>query len=86
MNKTEFKEIVNEGIRRDKAFIAVRLETEGDPYPEIRINCRNHVKAIFKYYLSAFDDNMESVKDGKVTRITKVFMTNDFNNMDWFTS
>ena len=86
MNKKEFMEIVNEGIRRDKAYIAVRLETEGDEFPEIRINCRHHVNAIFKYYLSAFDDNMESVKDGKVVRITKVLMTNDLANMDWFTN
>ena len=87
MDKKEFIEIVNEGIRRNKAFIAVRLETEGDPYPEIRINCRNYVNAIYRYYLSAYNDNMVLIDSigGKETRITKVLMTDDLTNMEWFT-
>lgn len=87
MKKAEFKEIVNEGIRRNKEFIAVRIETEGNPGPEIIINPRENLEAKIRYYLTAYNDDMELIKakeGGKIVKITKVLMTNNFDAMSWF--
>lgn len=87
MKKAEFKEIIDEGIRRGKEFLAVRIETEGNPGPEIIINPRENFDAKIKYYMTAYNDDMELIKakeGGKIVKITKVFMTNNFHDFAWF--
>lgn len=38
MRKSEFKEIVQDGINRGRAFMAVKIRTQGNSGPEIIIN------------------------------------------------
>lgn len=87
MKKAEFKEIIDEGRRRNKEFLAVRVETEGNPGPEIIINPRENLDAKIRYYMTAYNDDMELIKakeSGKIVKITKVLMTNNFDAMSWF--
>lgn len=87
MKKAEFKEIIDEGMRRNKEFLAVRVETEGNPGPEIIINPRENLDAKIRYYMTAYNDDMELIKakeSGKIVKITKVLMTNNFDAMSWF--
>ena len=87
MQKVKFKQIVEDGISRAKCYMAVKLETEGNPEPEIIVNpAENFLPKLF-YYLKAYNDDLELIaaKDsGKSVRITDVLMTNNLNDLNWF--
>lgn len=88
MRKQEFTQIVNEGIGRNKNFMAVKIETEGNPAPEIIINPVENFDQKMKYYDKAYNDNMELIKAkeaGKLIRVTDVLMTSNLNDLSWFT-
>ena len=87
MNKEEFNRIVNEGIDRNKNFIVVKIDREGDPAPEIIINSKENFPKKIGYYNKAYDDNMELIKakdTGKLIRVTDVLMTSNLNDLSWF--
>jgi hypothetical protein len=87
MTKQEFIQEVNKGVGRNKNFMAVRIETEGNPAPEIIINPAENFNQKLKYYLSAYNDDMELIKakeSGKLIKITDVLMTSNLNDLSWF--
>lgn len=87
MTKQKFKEIVNEGIDRNRNFMVVKIETEGNPAPEIIINPAENFDQKIKYYDKAYNDNMELIKAkeaGKLIKITDVLMTSNLNDLSWF--
>lgn len=87
MRKQEFTQIVNEGIGRNKNFMAVKIETEGNPAPEIIINPAENFDQKTKYYLGAYNEDMELIKAkeaGKLIKITDVLMTSNLNDLSWF--
>ena len=87
MTKEKFKETVLEGVRRRKGFMIVKIETEGNPAPEIIINSAENFAQKTDYYLKAYNDNMELIKakeSGKSIRIVDVLMTSNLNELSWF--
>lgn len=87
MRKSDFKEIVTDGIYRNKTFMIIKIETEGNPAPEIIINPSDNFEQKKKYYLKNYNDDMELIKakeSGKVIKITDVLMTSNLNDLKWF--
>ena len=87
MRKTEFKQIVEDGIKRDRRFMVVKIETEGNPGPEIIINPAENFAAKSAYYAKAYNDDMELTQakaSGKSFRITDVLMTSNLSDLNWF--
>lgn len=87
MGKQEFTQLVNEGISRNKNFMIVKIETEGNPAPEIIINPAENFDQKMKYYLGAYNEDMELIKAkeaGKLIQIADVLMTSNLNDLSWF--
>lgn len=87
MIKNEFLEIYNKGIERNRQFMAVKIETEGNPGPEVIINSAENFDKKIAYYLKAYDDNMELIKAkevGKRIAIVDIMLTNNLNDINWF--
>ena len=87
MTKEKFRQIVDEGVRRNSAFMVVKIETEGNPGPEIIINPSVNFNQKIKYYDKTYNDNMELVKakeTGKIIRITDALMTSNLSDLSWF--
>lgn len=87
MTKEKFLTIVKDGLERRKDFIIVKIETEGNPGPEIIINPSENFEKKVKYYTDAYNDDMELIKakdSGKLIQITDVLMTSNLNDLSWF--
>lgn len=87
MKKAEFKKIVQDGTNRYKNFLAVRIETERNPGPEIILNPAENIAAKMAYYDKAYNDDMELIhakESGKLIRITDAIMTSNLNDLNWF--
>lgn len=87
MKKAEFKKIVQDGRNRNKNFLAVRIETEGNLGPEIILNPVENIAAKMAYYDKAYNDDMELIhakESGKLIRITDALMTSNLNDLNWF--
>ena len=87
MNKTRFKTIVDEGISRAKLFMVVKIETEGNPAPEIIVNPVENFIPKLSYYEKAYNDNLELIaakSAGKSIRSTDVLMTSNLSDLNWF--
>lgn len=87
MTKNDFNLIVNDGMTRGKMFLAVKIETEGNPQPEVILNPSENFKEKLKYYRKAYNDDMELISakaTGKSVRIVDVLMTSNLNDLNWF--
>lgn len=90
MNRVDFVRTVNEGLARNKKFLVVKIETEGNPGVEIIVNPSENFEQKLKYYDEAYNDNMELIGkpgtpgEGKIIRITDVLMTSNLNDLSWF--
>lgn len=87
MRKSEFKEIVQDGINRGREFMAVKIRTEGNAGPEIIINGSENFKQKLAYYDKAYNDDMELIKAkeaGKLITIEDVLVTSNLNDLSWF--
>ena len=87
MTKSDFKQIVEHGRDRGKLFMVVRIETEGNPGPEIIINPAENFDRKMAYYDKVYNDDMELIaakKIGKQIRITDVLMADNLNDLNWF--
>ena len=87
MQKVKFNQVVEDGLKRNKLFMVVKIETEGNPGPEVIVNSRENFAAKISYYDKAYNDNMELIaakNNGKLIRITDVIMTSNFNDLNWF--
>lgn len=72
MTKQKFNQIVNEGISRNRNFMVVKIETEGNPGPEIIINPAENFDQKIKYYDKAYNDNMELIKAKEAGKTLKL--------------
>ena len=87
MRKAEFNEIVQDGINRVRAFMAVKIRTEGNAGPEIIINGSENFSKKLAYYDKAYNDDMELIKAkeaGKLITIEDVLVTSNLNDLNWF--
>lgn len=87
MRKSEFKEIVQNGINRGRDFMVVKIRTEGNASPEIIINGSENFKQKLAYYDKAYNDDMELIKAkeaGKLITIEDVLVTSNLNDLSWF--
>lgn len=87
MTKAQFKQIVNEGRDHCKAFIVVKIETEGNPGPEVIVNPSENFAAKAAYYDKAYNDDMELIaakNAGKTIRISDILMTSNLADLNWF--
>ena len=87
MTKLKFKKIVEDGVFRGKQFLAVKIETEGNPGPEIILNPSENIAAKTAYYDKAYNDDMELISakaSGKSIRITDAIMTSNLSDLSWF--
>lgn len=87
MNKAKFKQIVEEGLDRNKLFMVVKIETEGNPGPEVIVNPAENFAAKLAYYDKAYNDAMELItakNAGKSVRISDALMTSNLNDLNWF--
>ena len=87
MRKAEFNEIVQDGINRGRAFMAVKIRTEGNAGPEIIINGSENFNQKLAYYDKAYNDDMELIKAkeaGKLIVVEDVIVTSNLNDLNWF--
>ena len=87
MTKQDFISVINDGMDRGKVFLAVKIETEGNPQPEVILNPAENFGEKIKYYRQAYNDDMELISAkaaGKRVRITDVLMTNNLSDLNWF--
>lgn len=87
MKKETFLQYVNDGLQRNKSFMVVKIETQGNPGAEIIINPAINFDQKIRYYDHAYNDNMELIKakeSGKIIRVTDILMTNDLRDLSWF--
>lgn len=87
MTKADFNQIVRDGVSRGKCYLAVKIETEGNPAPEVIVNPAENVGAKMAYYNKAYNDDFELITakaSGKLVRITDAIMTSNLNDLNWF--
>lgn len=87
MHKSKFKSIVADGVSRNRGFMVVKIETEGNPGSEIIVNPAENIAAKLAYYDKAYNDDMELISakaSGKLIRITDVLITSNLNDLNWF--
>lgn len=87
MKKAKFDAMVEDGISRGKNFMVVKIETEGNPGPEIIVNPAENFRAKLSYYDKAYNDDMELIaakNAGKSIRIVDVLMTGNLCDLNWF--
>ena len=87
MIKAQFKQIVEDGRARSKEFMVVKIETEGNPAPEIIINSSENFGQKLAYYRNAYNDDLELITakiNGKTIKITDVLMTSNLIDLNWF--
>ena len=87
MTKAFFDKMIEDGLNRSKAFLVVKIETEGNPAPEIIINPAANIPAKRDYYDKAYNDGLELIsgkKAGKSVRIVDALMTNNLADLNWF--
>lgn len=87
MTKATFNEIVEDGRKRGRYYMAVRIQTEGNPGAEVIVNPSDNYEAKVAYYNKAYNDDLELIAakaSGKLIKITDVLMTNNLNDLNWF--
>ena len=87
MKKAKFDAIIEDGINRGKNFMVVKIETEGNPGPEVIVNPAENFRAKLSYYGKAYNDDMELIaakNAGKSVRIVDALMTSNLGDLNWF--
>lgn len=87
MEKVKFNQIVEDGIKRGRSFLVVKIETEGNPGAEVIVNPAENYAAKVAYYNKAYNDNMELIaakNAGKSIRIVDVLMMSNLNDLNRF--
>lgn len=86
MKKSEFKEIIDKGLKMNNSFMVVIIEKEGSKQPEIIINPKENFVEKMRYYDLAYNDDMELInakKNGISIRIVDVSMINYLIELAW---
>lgn len=87
MNKEQLKEVFRDAHDRRRTFIAVKIETEGNPAPEVILIRSESFSAKEKYYNRAYTDDLEliSAKNaGTTVRIVDALATSNLSELNWF--
>lgn len=87
MTKTELKKVVQDGTVRYKAFLVLKIETQGHAAPEIIINPSENVSAKLAYIDKAYNEKLELIKAkeaGKRICIVDATMTSNLSDLNWF--
>ena len=84
MTKDEFKKAVNLGVKRNKYFMVVKVETEGQAKPEFIISPKENIKDDVAYYMKTYNDNLEHTRSHKLVKITDVLLTSNLIDLNWF--
>ena len=87
MQKVKFNQVVEDGLKRGKSFLVVKIETEGNPGSEVIVNPAENFAAKVAYYDKAYNEDMELIaakNNGKSVRIVDVLMTSNLNDLNWF--
>ena len=82
MRKVEFKNIIKDGINRNKNFMAVKMRCEKDVNPRVVIIQGEDITPTRERYLRATDDDMIFKDTGD--KIEDVLLTNNLNDLSWF--
>lgn len=82
MRKVEFKNIIKDGIDRNKNFMAVKMKGEKDVNPRVVIIQGEDITPVRERYLRATDDDMIFKDTGD--KIEDVLLTNNLNDLSWF--
>lgn len=86
MKKSEFKNIIDEGLKYNRSYMAVVIESEESKEPEIIINPKENFTEKMRYYDQAYNDDMELIsakKAGKLIRIINISMMNYLVELVW---
>lgn len=87
MRKTEFLKTVDEGLKRGKCFMVLKVKHEDYELPQIIIDPTEDIYAKLNYYDSHYDDDMTMIlaKSGKkVIQVVDVLMTSNLNDLNRF--
>ena len=87
MTKAYLNKVIEDGRRRGKCYMVVKVVTEGNPGPEIIVNPAENFDAKTTYYNKAYNEDLEliSAKNaGKSVRISDALMTSNLNDLNWF--
>jgi hypothetical protein len=82
MKKQEFKNIVNEGLDRDKSIMIIKIKGSRDVNTRLVIIQGEDIKPNYKRYIKETDDNMIFKDSGD--RVEDLLMTNNINELSWF--
>ena len=82
MRKVEFKNIIEDGINRNKDFMAVKMRGEKDVNLRVVIIQGEDITPVRERYLRATDDDMIFKDTGD--KIEDVLLTNNLNDLSWF--
>ena len=86
MKKSKFNQIVEAGIVENKRYLAVKIDRELNPGPEIVIYPAENFNRAVTYYNNHFDDDMVNFTSkyiGKIDRVTGAIMTNHLDYVQW---
>ena len=81
MNKDIFKKVFNEGKTKFRDYMIVRIETEGNPDPEYIINPSGNFDQKYRYYMEAYNDDMELIKAKENGKLIKITHMRTFNSL-----
>lgn len=82
MRKAEFKNIIKDGVNRNKSFMAVKMKGQSDVNPRVVLIQKEDINPTKERYLRVTNDDMIFNDTGD--QITDVLMTNNLNDLSWF--
>lgn len=82
MTKTEFKAIVEDGINRGRAFMAVKIQEVGFPAPIVIVVPAEIADNKIRDYMKFTDDDLVFKNTGN--KIEDVLLTGNLNDLNWF--
>ena len=82
MRKGEFKNIIKDGIARNKNFMAVKMKGEKDVNPRVVVVQGEDIAPTMERYLRYTDENMIFKDTGD--KVEDVLLTSNLNALSWF--
>jgi hypothetical protein len=82
MKKNQFRNIIMEGVRRDKRLLMVKIKGVNDYNPRVVIIQNEDITPTVNRYLKSTDDRMVFKDTGD--QILDALMTNNVNDLSWF--
>lgn len=86
MTKSNLKTMVKASENGNR-FLFLKIETEGNPAPEIIVNPPENIASKMAYIDKAYNEELELIRakeSGKRIRIVDAVVTSNFNALSWF--